>query len=125
MAVAIARMRDALDGSVWRDGHGAGIAFVAVSREMNVYKGIAAHDHVGNSHALAVIQSGAEIRMQWNGGSDEVDDGIGVGIDGRVGDVLVPQAVSGEGNKSVEIRLAASAHLVAGSLSESKRRKCE
>jgi hypothetical protein len=59
--------------------------------------------------------------MQRGARADEVDDGVRVGIDGGVGDVLVPQVVGGKGNESVEACALAEAHVAACALSKEWR----
>ena len=103
MAVAIAWIRIALNRCVERNRHRPGIAFVTVSGEVNHHRHLRGRYHnVGDADGLIVVQSGAEVRMQWLAAADEVDDGRGVGIDLCAGDVGVPQAVGGEGNEAVQ-----------------------
>src|SRR5579859_3989816 len=65
--------------------------------------------------------AGAKIGMERDGRADEIDIGIGTGVDSCGGDVLIPSVVGREGTEAVEscagadCDAAASAHLRGGS----------
>lgn len=125
VAVTGAGIRVALDVGVRRNGHGAGIAFVAVGVKEDVHRGLqSADDRIGNTHVAAMMFARAKIGVERDGRADEADVGIGVGIDGCSGDVLIPGVVGGEGAEAVEscagtnCDAAASARLCGGSYVE-------
>src|SRR5207244_8158996 len=94
--VAIAfRCRPAFDWGVFGHGIRTRIALIGVAERDRRLFLIARHDHVRNAVRIAAIDS-AEIRMERLIEANALDKVIGVGIDGFLGDVLVPGIVVGE-----------------------------
>src|SRR5580700_1014936 len=121
VAVAVARVRIALDRGIVGNGHGAGIALTAIGGEVDVHEGSAAHNNVRNPDGRSSIQASTEVGMHGSAGTDEVDERVRVGIDGGVGYVLVPRVVGREGNKAVQACAAPQAHAVARVLGIERR----
>lgn len=94
VAVAGAGVGIALDGIAKCDGHGARVAFAAIGLVIDGDEGLGGVDNrVGDAHVGAVVLSLAEIGMQANGRANVIDEGGGVGINGRGRDVLVPEII--------------------------------
>src|SRR5579883_919876 len=125
MAVSVAGVGRAFDGSIVWNRHGAGVAFGAISGELDIYKSRAADHVIRNADGLTVIESSAEVGMQRRICSDEVDDGVRVGINGSIRDVLVPKIVCRKRDEAVEIAFDAGAHWAAilGSRESGRNRK--
>src|SRR6185312_1623900 len=116
VTVSVARVRVALDGRACGNGHGTGIALVGRLIEINADRSLrAVHNGVGDADGRALILPRAKVRMQADGGADEIDDLAGVRIDGCAGNVLVPRAVARERDESVEARALTGGHC-AGSI---------
>jgi hypothetical protein len=118
MPVTITRLGIAFNRGVRRDRHGPGIAFTCVGGELDIHERSTAHHLVGNAHGLSSVESGSEIGMQRRVCTDEVDDGIRIGVNLGVENILVPEVVGGKRNKAVEAGFYAQAHLAAGTLSK-------
>ncbi len=115
VAIAVAGIGIAFDGRGERNGHGACVAFAAVSGVIHGNEGLSGVDHgVGNADGRAVVLTGAEIRMKTDGSADEIDDGGRVGIDGRGRNIFVPQAIGWEREEAVEAGGLAGGHGAAG-----------
>ena len=113
VAVAIPGLRIAFNGSICRNRHGAGIAFISIGREVDIRERGRADDNVGNANGRALIKARAKIGMHGDVTADEVDDGIGIGIERSAGDVQVPCIVGRKRNESVDY--TAQAHAAARS----------
>ena len=117
VAIAIARIRIALDRRVARYRHRPRIAFVAVSGEVDADRRLgSAHHRVRDSDIRTLVLSRSKIGMHPDGRSDEVDDGARVRIHRRAGNILVPEIVAAEGTKSVEAGALSGAHRAASAL---------
>jgi len=115
VTIACAGIGVAFDVGSGGDGHGTGITFVAVGVEDDVHGRLRGVDYgIGDAHVAAVVFAGTKIGMERDGGADEIDIGVGVGIYGGGGDVLVPGVVGGEGAETVEARAWTCAHAAAG-----------
>ena len=117
VAIAIARIRIALDRRASRYRHRPRIAFVSVSCKSDADRRLgSAHHRVRNSDIRTLVLSRAKIGVHADGRSDEVDDGAGIRIHGRAGNILVPKIVAAEGTKSVEAGALSGAHCAASAL---------
>src|SRR5208337_215520 len=112
VAIASARIGVALNGCSERNGHGAGIAFIAVGGVGDGderLRGI--HDGVGDAHVGAVVFAGTEIRVEANRGADVANVIRRVGVNGGAGDIFVPEIVAREWQEAVEAGALAHRHL--------------
>ena len=118
MAITVAGIGVTFNGSGERNRHGAGVAFAAVGVVGDGDQGLRRiDDGVGNADVRAVVLAGAEVGVEANGGADVVDDGGGIGIDRRRGNIFVPEIVGGEWKEAVETGTLSDGHLTAtGSL---------
>ena len=115
VAVAGTRIGVALDVGVGGNGHGAGITFVAVSVEEDVHGRLRrADDGIRNADVAALNLTGAKVGMERDGGTDEIDVGVGIWIGGRSRNVLIPCVACGEGTEAVKTYARAGTHSVAG-----------
>src|ERR1019366_2267412 len=86
----------ALNRSGRGDWHGAGIALAAVGAEIHVDQRLTSIDHdVGN----AVGRVGAPVGMNVHRAHPTADDGAGIGVDGRGGEVGGSKGAAGGGDK--------------------------
>lgn len=84
VAIAGAGIGIAFDRSAEGNGHGAGIGFAAVGLVIDRDESLRGVDYaVGNADVRAVVFALAEVGMDADGRTDEIDDAGGVGIDGR------------------------------------------
>src|SRR5579872_2518488 len=125
MPVAVARIRVAFDQRRFRHRHRPRIALRTVSRERDVRKRSATtNDEIRKPNALPVIQSRAKVGMQRRRRANEIDNRRRVRIDRSTRNVLIPRAVRGERNKSIQARALPKAHAAATlALRRKKRRK--
>ena len=94
VAIAVAGVGVAFDIRGERDGHGAGIGLGGVGGVVDGDERLSGIDNgVGNADIGAVVEARTEVGMDAGGGADVRDDGGGVGVDGRGGNVFVPEIV--------------------------------
>src|SRR5262249_26016439 len=101
--------------SVRRDWLRTRITLVGIQADRNVHLGLGArHDLIWDANALVVESPRAEVRMQRNRAANEIDNVGGVRVHRSCGDVRVPQAGTGEWNKSVQTGSLPQVHAAAG-----------
>ena len=111
MTVAGARCA-AFNQRVRGDGHWTGIAFAAVSPQVDTHQFLIAVDHEKGN---AIRGIGTEIGMHVSAGADVgTDDGSGIGVDGRGGDIGIPEAAAVERQESTEAGVLTQRHLLTG-----------
>ena len=92
MAVTVAGLRVTLNQRIGWNRLGPRITFIRKSSESYSHLGLRPGNHlIRNTNCLVVEGTGTEVRMQGDGGSDEVNDVAGIGIDWRDGNVGIPQ----------------------------------
>lgn len=115
MAIARAGIRVAFDGSSERNGHGACVGFTAVRGVIDGDEWLSGVDYrVGNADVGAVVFAGTEIGMNGGRGPDEIDDRGGIGVDGEIRNVGVPEIVGRKWNEATEAGALTGGHLRAG-----------
>ena len=92
LAVTVAGPRVTLNQRIGWNRLGPRITFIRKSSESYSHLGLRSSNHlIRNTNCLVVEGTGTEVRMQGDGGSDEVNDVAGIGIDWRGGNVGIPQ----------------------------------
>src|SRR5437867_4044882 len=103
MAVAIIRIRIALDESIWRNRHRARVRLSLISEnpDCNLWLGRGVRYLVWNAKPTPVVESCPKVRMQLRTSSDKGDDIIRVWIDRHRRDVCVPGVVGWKWDETI------------------------
>ena len=109
MAIAgVRQRRPAFDGRVGRDRERAGLALAAVGRPCHRDPPLAAaDDDVRDADRRAVVEPGAEVRVQADAEADARDQRVGVRIDRGRADIRVPGVVGRKRERAVQRRAGA------------------
>src|SRR5439155_26550497 len=115
MTIAIIWIWIALDESIWRNRHRAGIGLSPLGDKLdwNPWLGRGVHHMVGNTNRTPGIEACAEVGMQRRAGSDKGDDITRVRIDRHRRDICVPCVVGRKGDESIQVRAATGIHAAA------------
>src|SRR5437667_8319937 len=114
--IAISGLWIAFDERVRGNWFRARITFVEERSERDWHLGLSSsHYLIGNADCLVVKCTGTEIWMEGYGGSDEVDVICGIRIDGRGGNVSVPQTGGLKRHKTIQASELTYCHPTAGS----------
>src|SRR5882672_9791315 len=103
MPVPSPRIRIALNRRICRNGHRPRIALIAIRRKVDIRQRLRpAHHHIRNPNIRPLILPAPKIRMQPNRPANKANDGAGIGIHRRRGNIFVPKIRVHERTKPVQ-----------------------